>query len=295
MHSSNGVPVEFSPRFFAPMQDSTELRDDPDLLRERYRRDGYLLLRGMLDPAAVLRLRAAYFAGFPRDYFKPGTDPAQGVYSGHTPAGLPPHGVPGHPAHDFVRGGVFADFTAQPEFEQLARSLLRDPVTLVPRQVLRHFDAGAKQASRAHVDRAYPSAARTGNGAAAEPSRGDDLVTIWIPLGDCPLETGGLIYLEGSHRLDPGSVDQPRTVTDRPKDSRPFSHDLAWTAGALGGRWLWTDFRAGDLAVHSPDLVHASLDTTTQTMRLSADIRFQRAGLPIRPEWTRHWSADDGS
>jgi hypothetical protein len=283
MRSSNGVPLEFDDLHFAPMRDSTGLRYDTGRLRERYRQDGYLLLRGVLPESRVWRLRAEYFATFPAAYFKQGTERSAGVYSGHPPVGLPPYGVPGHPAHDFVRGRVFAEFTAQPGLEGLARALLGAPVALVPRKVLRHFDASSKEATRAHVDRAYPSGADS------------DLVTMWIPLGDCPVETGGLVYLEGSHRLAPGAVDRPRTVTDRPHDRRPFSHDLAWTARTLGGRWLWTDFRAGDVALHCPDLVHASLDTVTETMRLSTDIRFQRAGLPIRQEWTRPWSADDGA
>jgi len=27
-----------------------------------------------------------------------------------------------------------------------------------------------------------------------------DLVTLWVPLGDCPVATGGLVYLDGSHQ-----------------------------------------------------------------------------------------------
>ncbi len=60
-------------------------------------------------------------------------------------------------------------------------------------------------------------------------------------------------------------------------------------------RWLWTDFRAGDLTVHSPHIVHASLDTTTEAMRLSADLRFQRTGETVDPRWTKAWAADDGA
>lgn len=265
------------------MRDSSGLLASPALLRERFRADGHVLLRGVLDREQVLGLRAGYFAQFPASYFKPGTEPAQGIWSGHAPPGLPSHGVPGHPAYDFVRGAAFAAFTGQPALASIAAALLGGEVALLPRRVLRHFDAGSKQATRAHVDRAYPS------------GEGGDLVTLWIPLGDCPVQTGGLVYLSGSHRLDPAQVDRPRTVTDRPDDHRPISHDLAWTAMTLGGQWLWTDFAAGDVAAHCPDIVHASLDTATEAMRLSADIRFQRAGDPVRSEWAKPWSADDGA
>jgi ectoine hydroxylase-related dioxygenase (phytanoyl-CoA dioxygenase family) len=281
--SSNGVPIEFSDRYFAPARDSTRLLAEPDHLRERYRQDGYLILRDVLDRDEVLRLRAKYFAAFPAEYFKPGTRPGDGVYSGYTPDDLPSYGVSGHPAHEFVRSRTYAAFTAQPRLKRLAGILLDGPAELVRRKVLRHFDLAAKQASRAHVDRAYPSGA------------GSDLVTFWMPLGDCPLEGGGLIYLSGSHQVDLGPLAQSERLTDRPDDPRPLSHDLAWTARTLGGQWLWTDFRAGDVAVHCPDLVHASLDTATETMRLSTDVRFQRPGAPVNPSWTRDWSADDGA
>ena len=36
--------------------------------------------------------------------------------------------------------------------------------------------------------------------------------------------------------------------------------------------------QAGDVVLHSPDIVHASTDPQIPLMRLSTDIRFQRAG-----------------
>jgi hypothetical protein len=281
--SSNGVPVSFGADYFAPMLDSTGLLDEPRLLRERYLEEGYLLLRGVLDPGLLWHARAAYFASFPPGYLKPGTSPAEGVYSGHYPPGLPAYGVRGHPAHAFTRSRCFTELTAARRLGVVAETLLGGPANLVPRKVLRHFDLGAKQASRAHVDHAYPSGA------------GGQMVTVWIPIGHCPLDTGGLIYLRGSHRLGRAVIDAPRLMSDRPDDSRPISHDLEWTARTLGGKWLWTDFRAGDVALHCPGIVHASLDITTEVMRLSADIRYQQAGERIYPAWSRAWAADDGA
>jgi hypothetical protein len=279
--SSNGVPIPFDDDHFAPMRDSTGLLSDREALRARFLEDGYLLLRGVLGCGPIWRLREEYFSLFPATYFLEGTPLGSGVYSGHQPDGLPPYGVRGHPAYSFVRGRKFAAFTGQPRLAGLAADVLGQPAALIPRQVLRHFDLSCKQASRAHVDRAYPSG-------------GGDMVTVWIPLGDCPVESGGVIYLSGSHRADKSVLGGADATTDRPHDRRAYSNDLAWTAERLGGRWLWTDFRAGDVALHSPDLVHASLDTTTAVMRLSTDIRFQRAEAPVRPGWTRAWAADDG-
>jgi ectoine hydroxylase-related dioxygenase (phytanoyl-CoA dioxygenase family) len=281
--SSNGVPVEFTSRYFAPMRDSTGLLAQPGLLRERYREDGYVLLRQVLDPAEVMRVRAGYFSAFPAEYFKAGTRPGDGVFSGTLPASLPAYGVRGHPAHDFVRSPAYEAFAAQPALAAVAAALLDGDVQLIKRKVLRHYDRASRQASRAHVDRAYQVVPE------------GDVVTLWLPLGDCPLDCGGLVYLSGSYRQTVHAADSASPVTDRPDDPRPFSHDLAWTARELGGRWLWTDFRAGDVAAHCPDLVHASLDTVSDVMRLSTDIRFQRVQAPVDPRWTVDWAADDGA
>ena len=281
--SSNGVQVEFTDRYFAPMQDSTDLLAEPDLLRERYRKDGYVLLRQVLDPAEVMRVRAEYFAAFPAEYFKAGTRPGDGMFSGTAPASLPEYGVRGHPAYDFVRSPAYQSFATRPELAAVAAALLGGEVQLIRRKVLRHYDRASQQASRAHVDRAY------------QVVPAGDVVTLWVPLGDCPLDCGGLVYLSGSHEQTARRADSASPVTDRPDDPRPFSHDLAWTARELGGRWLWTDFQAGDVAAHCPDLVHASLDTVTDVMRLSTDIRFQRVQAPVDPRWTVDWAADDGA
>jgi ectoine hydroxylase-related dioxygenase (phytanoyl-CoA dioxygenase family) len=160
--------------------------------------------------------------------------------------------------------------------------LLDGPAELLPRRILRHYHRDTDQASRAHIDYDYMN-------------RGtDQLVTAWIPLGDCPLECGGLIYLEGSQQLPAAKLDQLRRFTDRPNDRRAISNDLNRTARTLGGRWLWTDFRAGDVLLHSPYLVHASLDNATQAMRLSADLRFRRRDTEPDERWNGDWAADDG-
>jgi hypothetical protein len=278
---SNDVPIPFNDRTFAPMVDSTELLGSAADLRARFCADGYLLLRGVLDRRKALRIRASYLSRFDRCMFAPGTDVAAGVFSGTLPH-LPEYGTAGHPAHDFVRTAEFDEFTHEPALLQLAEQLLDAPAELTPRRILRHFHRGDRKASRAHVDYDYMD-------------RGTDrLVTMWIPLGDCPIECGGLIYLEGSHRVAPERLDELRPITDRPHDHRPVCNDLALTAQVLGGRWLWTDYEAGDLVVHSPHLVHASLDNLSNVMRISGDLRFHPTDEPVDPRWNDHWSADDG-
>jgi ectoine hydroxylase-related dioxygenase (phytanoyl-CoA dioxygenase family) len=280
--TSNGLAVAGDEEHFGPMRDSSSLRFDPEALRSRYREDGYLYLRDVLDRRTVMEIRGAYFATFAPGYLQGGTTPAEGIFSGRRPAHLPAHGVFGHPAHAFVRSPQFASFAADPRLGALAASVLGGPVRLLPRGIVRHFDRSSPIASRAHIDYSYLD------------HGSDQLVTLWIPLGDCPRATGGLMYLEGSQRAAPASFDRLRTVSDRPGDTRAISHDLAWVAGELGRRWLWADYQAGDVTVHSPHIVHASLDTTTDVMRLSADLRFLRQGEQADDRWLQAWAGDDG-
>jgi hypothetical protein len=282
MLSSNGVQIPVDDAMFAPQQEVADWRNRPEEMRRRFAQDGYVLLRGALDPDRVLDMRENYFARFDPILLAPGTTPREGVFSGVEPAGLPDYGTAGHPAYEMVRSAEFDAFSRRPGLRRIAETLLGGPAELLPRRILRHFQRSAARASRAHVDFDYMD-------------RGSDsVVTAWVPLGDCPVECGGLVYLEGSHRLPREQLDQLRDHTDRPHDRRPISNDLAMTARVLGGRWLWTDYRAGDVVLHSPHLVHASLDNTSDLMRLSADLRFRRTDGRPDDRWNSDWSADDG-
>src|SRR4051794_720028 len=84
-----------------------------------YEREGYVLLRGLLDRDEVLAVRDAYLARFAGG----GADL--------------PHGVPGHPAHGFVRSSTFQGFAAQPALHDVAKAVLGDEPSLLPRMILR--------------------------------------------------------------------------------------------------------------------------------------------------------------
>ena len=280
--STSPVAVPFDAAHFVPMTDSSGLIGDPTALRARFERDGYVFLRSVLNREEVLDLRADYFGRFDAALLAPGTTAREGMFSGTMPGGLPAYGVAGHPAHDVVRSAAFDRLTRDVRLGAVARDLLGAPVQLLTRRILRHFHNASANASRAHVDFDYMDGG------------GDHAVTAWIPLGDCPIDRGGLTYLEGSHRVGRAALDRLRHHTDRPEDRRPVSNDLALTAQALGGRWLWADFRAGDVALHSPHLVHASLDNHSRLMRLSVDVRFVPADAEADPRWAGDWAADDG-
>ncbi|MDG6102987.1 phytanoyl-CoA dioxygenase family protein [Dactylosporangium aurantiacum] len=279
---SNSVAIPFTEERFVPLPDSSALLGDAAALRARLAEDGALHLRGVLDPDEIWALRAAYFGRFPPGYLRPGTDPAAGVL-GEEVVPLPPYGVPGHPAYEFVRSTAFLRFVDQPALRLIAETVLGEPVHRLARVILRHFDRRSGKSSRAHVDHTYMD---RGSGR---------VVTMWLPIGHAPLETGGLVYLEGSHRLTPEELAPLRSVTDRPHDQRPLSHDLNWVGERIGRRWLWADYEAGDIALHGPHTVHAALDNATDAMRMSVDVRFAVRADRADERWLRPWAADDGA
>lgn len=279
--TSNGSPIPYTPEYFGALRETNPLALSD--LRANYAADGYVLLRDVIPTEMVWDMRASYL-----DMFGPGMckndDTREGRFAGALPEGLPRHGVAGHPAHAFVRGGMSRAFAGLPVFQNIAETILESEVEQIRRTPLRHFIPGRKGASRAHLDKTYI------DGVAA------DLVTIWVPLGDCPVEAGALLYLDGSH-TDTGLEAQMREAeapTDRAHDARPITHDLKWLSDQTGRRWLTTHFKAGDIVVHSPAIVHASTDTQIDMMRVSTDIRFQRKGAASDPRWHADWSADDG-
>jgi hypothetical protein len=276
--TSNGLPVSTAADRFGVLREAPEKAH----WRAQYLEDGYLVLRGALDAEAVLAARTAYLARFDAAMFQNG-DARLGVFSGWLPKTLPEHGLAGHPAHDFVRAPEFARLADAPVFNEIAATLLDAPVKRVPRTPLRHFIKGSQRASRAHTDRTYLD----------EPV--ESCVTLWVPLGDCPMQAGSLMYLENSHK-DIGIEARLReeAPSDRLNDDRPISHDLSWVAMRAQSRWLTADFKAGDLVAHVPTIVHASLDPATDFMRVSTDLRFLHAQTPLDARWQNHWAADDG-
>jgi ectoine hydroxylase-related dioxygenase (phytanoyl-CoA dioxygenase family) len=129
-----------------------------------------------------------------------------------------------------------------------------------------------------------------------------NLYTAWIPYTDVTWEIGGLMILEGSHRIDKlkntygrkdvdafcgnrkdgytgmgqgGNIGQGGRLSDNPARIRE----------RLGGRWLSAEFRMGDLLTFPMYTVHASLDNRSEVIRLSSDTRYQLASEPVDERW----------
>jgi len=278
---SNGLPLPHSPDYIAPLTASPLAALEDGRATAQLAAHGYVYLRGLLPRKLVLAMRERYFQRFPAAFVKDG-DARRAAFSGQEPQGLPAHGTVGHPAYEFVRQPQFIEFAEHPRLRAAAQAVLGGPVERLRRTPIRHFVPGRPASSRAHIDGTYVQAAAS------------DLVTLWVPLGDCPVTSGGLVYLEDSHEEE-GISERVRELApyDRPGDRRPLTHDLKWMSEHTRRRWLVTDYAAGDVVIHSPLIVHASLDCRSEEMRLSTDIRYLRLGTHYDSRWRGDWAADD--
>lgn len=252
-------------------------RHNREAMWERLRRDGYLFLRRALDPEVVNDFRRYYF----------GTLAPTGLTHDESGAATETDVDNAQLRHllfkTIVPGPAYLNFCMQPAIKDWYAWFLGADTFLHRRKIIRHIGPGEKGigfATQAHYDLLY---LREGT---------DRVLSSWIPLGDCPIERGGLIYLQGSHHRT--LAEEAAGTLKRPAAS--ITADLPKIADEYDGRWLVTDYEAGDMVVHSAHIVHASLDNVDPAgvIRLSTDIRYQRRTDPIDWRWQNHWHLNDG-
>lgn len=278
---SNGMAIPFTPQYFERIQ-PTDATDTATMI-SRFKNEGYIHLPGFLSEKEVLDVREAYFKMFEPVILKKGTTPREGIFSGTFQFSPYRHGLPDHPASTFVQSEVFTHFTRNEKLRKLSESIMGEELSLLQRIPIRHFYNNTGVASCAHADFTYLD-------------RGTQrLISIWIPLGDVSLDTGGIIYLKDSNNVDQDSLRTQLNRNKKPeKDQRPITADLKAIADATGKPWMYTDFKAGDIILHSPFIIHGTLDCNMETMRLSTDIRYASVKEEHDPRWSAHWRADDG-
>jgi hypothetical protein len=251
---------------------------DRAALYDRLERDGYLFFKRILNPVRVLEFRRLYFESLePSGLLRAGTEPVEGVGSdGDFDRELARAVLFGR----IVPGPEYAAFCTQPDIKGFFEWFFGGEVHLHKRKLIRHARVADTWVTPAHYDLVY---LREGT---------DHLLSAWIPLGSVPVERGGLLYLEGSHKVYE-AIDRAEGGTLR---AQHISFDLPGLAERFDTRWLIANYEPGDMMVHSPYIVHASTDNVDPhgVMRLSTDIRYQPANEPIDPRWQSDWNDRDG-
>lgn len=253
-------------------------RHDRKALWARLEREGYLFLKGALRAEMSLEFRRFYFEKLQ----------ASGLLEAET---MPEDGIASSGEvnlaevrrvlfDEIVPGETYLNFCTSSAVKGFFAWLFDGDVHLHKRKLIRHAKPFDTWVTPAHYDLVY---LREGT---------QNLLSAWIPLGDCPVNRGGLTYLERSHK----HFEARDKLEGGKLRAEHITYDLPALANQLETRWLIADYQAGDMVVHSPYLVHASLNNTDPDgrMRLSTDIRYQRKLDPIDARWQNHWRDDDG-
>lgn len=279
--TSNGYVLDQSPQRMGRLEPVPDCeRSDKERLWKRLRRDGYLYLKGQLDPETVTNFRAYYFQQLMKSGLVTTSDSTKsGIDAGGLIDRLTMREIL---TGEIVPGVRFDSVTSHPGIRGWFEWFLGEDVHLHKRKIIRHIrpgEEGIGTATQAHYDLVY---LREGT---------DRVLSTWIPLGDCPIEMGGLTYLEHSHHRVMRDEREGRLL--RPQS---ITADLPSLAEKWESRWLLANYEAGDVMVHSAHIVHASTDNVDphRRIRLSTDFRYQRRSEPIDWRWQQHWRDDDG-
>lgn len=262
------------------LRESSDIVDNFDALRQRFQDDGYLFLRDFHDRDRVLEARSNVTEKMEKEgILDPNYPSMEGVLKGGVETAFKPEYTKDNPAMmDLLYGERMVDFYTN-FFEE----------------EIRHYDytwfraVGKGKGTNPHCDLPY-----MGRGTHKH-------MTCWTPFGDISYEIGGLMILENSQNrhdltgnyvtrdVDAYCENKPRQVEKAKKEEWVFtgtlSHDPVMLRNKFGGRWLVSEYRAGDILTFGMNMVHASLDNQTNYARLSSDSRYQKASEPIDERW----------
>jgi len=282
----------------APVGEAAALRHEAAALRHEAAEQGYLFFRRLIAAADVLALRARVLDVCREIGWLDDAAPvALGVARPGVRIG----------AYDAAWTSVQCRIQPLPEFGRLREhpSIMGVLETIHGRAVrcgrgdtCRIFSPGCPElTTRPHQDHFYVG--------------GDTaLWTVWVPLGDCPLELGGLAVLPGSHRggLLPHvgvAADERGAETDKERGAgtgaergagagaeRGAGAGLERGAGAGAERgdgtrgdrgveigidavWASADYGCGDVLMFNSLTLHRALENrTANRLRVSADFRY---------------------
>ena len=243
----------------APFKESSAT-DNPVVLRQRLDDEGYLFFRRLQDPDTMRALRRDVLevigAG---GWLVPGTDPNDGI------AALEARCTEGdveYPAvyHQVYRLESFHRAGHCPEVLDLLAKLIDGPVLPHPQKIARlWFPQYTEHTTPIHQDFVHFQGSY-------------ETLSVWAPIGDCPIELGGLAVIPGSHKIN--AVHHHHFSLG--------AGGLAIDTADLNGAWHSTDYQIGDTLIFPSLTVHQALpNNTVDRLRISLDNRYQPQQVPI--------------
>jgi Phytanoyl-CoA dioxygenase (PhyH) len=243
--------------------DSTPLLSDPEALRARGERDGFLFFKQLLPKEPLLEVRRQILEIVARNgWLKKGTKLMDGIgdiaaiaRSDKADKALKYIGVGRQAYIDIQSLEDFHLLAHHPRLLALYRTLFKGPVLPHPRNIARVLlPAPSFAPTPPHQDYIYIQGAHS-------------FWTCWFPLGDCPMSLGGLSLLRGSHREDVLKVAKARGAGG----FESLLCDMDYT-------WFQDDYECGDVVTFPSHLVHKALPNRQKgRIRLSCDFRYQPA------------------
>ena len=257
-----------SPELLAPFRDLNFATTAASVMRAQLATDGYLLLRGALDPTDILAAREEVFGRL----FEVGEiqSPAgDGIYTGTSQRRVR-HPDLGSFWQSVSEGPALRKVTHGEAITAIMSTVLAEPAH--PHDYLFLRPAVPGRSTHLHYDRPFFA-------------RGSDSIhTAWTPLGDIPLSDGPLMAVEASNTFD--DLLEAAQAVDYQSNDTPLvqlMEDPTSLANHRKTHLLTTDFRVGDLIIFSMNLLHGSLDNQSPSgrTRLSCDVRWQPLADPI--------------
>ncbi len=277
------------------LRESNDLLDDFDALRERFSEDGYLLIRGLQRSETVLSARQAFLEHLNElgcvDSTAPFLDGAintsrgpRGGFSSQSGANLvvdattePGTSEPTDDGSSLAYSPRITDMVESPEIIEFFERFLGGEVLPFKHRWLRV--AGTGPSTAMHFDFMY-----MGKGT-------EKVFTVWCPLGDTPLELGGLALCVGSDQS--GELKAAYGKLDAYEDGEQlkglYERSPKEFAKRYESKWHIADYEVGDVLIFGMYMLHAPLQNRTDRFRLSTDTRYQLASEPVDERWFSDW------
>jgi len=268
---SNGILLDTSPKAFGELKDSNAILNDPNALKNRMNEDGYLLIRNLIDPKLVLKARYEILMKFA---IIGEIDQNYPIYEGiHSNRSYRDHVNLAAFSKGVRDGACYLDVTLNKNLLLFYKNLMGGEVLPYSFRWPRFVRPG--EGCGIHYDAPYMNRGST-----------DNLYTSWIPLGNLNKEDGTLIILEKSHKHNELIANYGKKDVDKEKLGW-FSTNPEKVRKKYGGRWLTTDFNAGDVLCFGMFVLHGALDnhSPVNRCRLTSDTRYQLKSEPYDERW----------
>lgn len=267
---AQGEPVPAS--LLAPMTDSAYLIDQPAALQERMQQDGYLHFSAVFDSTDVLATREAVFGALATMDEITGR-PSDGIFSGRS-ARRERAGDLGSFWRQVSECWPLRRLSHGQSLHQLTSDILGAPARVQDYVFLRPVNPG--KFTHLHCDAPFFTRLT------------EQVVTVWIALGDVPAQLGPLFVVQDSHR-DQALAERYRNFDVVHDKTHKAALDVSPQEYATRHQsvLLTRDFQAGDIVIFGMHTLHGTFDNvaTDGRCRLSCDVRYQPANQPADPRY----------